>query len=87
MSPAAWAEHRRGIELASRYDDDREIERQCDEVRLLVERLELAASVGSQEARQRLRRLRLNPIGNAAAKAAGEALARLDPSLNGRRNG
>lgn len=81
MSPAAWAEHRRAIEAASRFDDAREIERQCDEVRRLVERLELAASVGSQEARHRLKRLRLNPIGAEAARVAGEALARLDAAM------
>ena len=83
MSPAAWAAHRKAMEDAARYEDSREIERQCEAVRGLVARLEIAASVGSREARQRITRLALNPVGTAAAKAASEALARLDKQLRG----
>ncbi len=81
MSPVAWAAHRRAIEDASRYEDSREIERQCQAARDLVQRLETAAAVGSQEARQRLKKLMFNPIGQTAAKAASEALRRLDQQL------
>ena len=85
MSPAAWAEHRRRIEADSKYEDAREIERQCREVLAMIDRLEAAARVGSQDARRRLQRFRLNPIGAAAASAAGAALQRLDAELMRRR--
>jgi len=85
MSPAAWADHRRRIEADAKYEEDREIERQCREVLAMIDRLEAAARVGSQDARRRLQRFRLNPIGAAAASAAGAALQRLDAELMRRR--
>ena len=85
MSPAAWADHRRRIEADAKYEDAREIERQCREVLAMIDRLEAAARVGSQDARRRLQRFRLNPIGAAAASAAGAALQRLDAELMRRR--
>ena len=81
MSPAAWADHRRRIEADAKYEDTREIDRQCREVLAMIDRLEAAARVGSQGARRRLQRFRLNPIGAAAASAAGAALQRLDAEL------
>lgn len=80
-SPAAWAQHRRDIEAAARYDESRLVERECEAARAWVARLEIAAHVGSTEARHRLKRLRFNPVGTAAAKAASDALARLDKQL------
>ena len=85
MSPAAWADHRRRIEADAKYEDTREIDRQCREVLAMIDRLEAAARVGSQDARRRLQRFRLNPIGAAAASAAGAALQRLDAELMRRR--
>ena len=85
MSPAAWADHRRRIEADAKYEDAREIERQCREVLAMIDRLEAAARVGSQDARRRLQRFRLNPIGAAAASAAGAALQRLDSELTRKR--
>jgi hypothetical protein len=46
-------------------------------VQVHIERLEMAAGLGSATASRRLRDLRANYLGNAAARIADEALGRL----------
>lgn len=81
MSPAAYEAHRRSLEAATKYDDDRALEREAEKIRALVARLEAAAAVGSKDAKRRLHRLWLNYLGGVTEKCAGEALRRLDAEL------
>jgi hypothetical protein len=56
-------------------------------VQVHIERLEMAAGLGSATASRRLRDLRANYLGNAAARIADEALGRLAEQAANNRKG